>query len=189
MKHIFLTGEIKVGKSTIISRITSGLDFTPKGFNTLPGRISNDGGVESDHVYIIPYGMVLDEDAGVRPVALRGRGETGAKSYFEAYPEIFDTVGADILKNSGDARLIIMDELGFMENDAHLFRQEVLHLLDGEIPILGVIKPRRTPFLDSIRAHKNVTTIEVTVENRDEVFKKLRVINSSESLQSFPSIL
>lgn len=34
----------------------------------------------------------------------------------EAYPEIFDTYGASLLKRP--AKLILMDELGFLESDA-----------------------------------------------------------------------
>jgi nucleoside-triphosphatase len=172
MKHIFLTGERNVGKSTIISRITAGLDFIPKGFNTLPGSRSADDG--TDYIYILPYGTRLDENAGIPPVACRRWDEDNSGPPFSAYPEIFDTLGADILKNSGGAKLIIMDELGFMEKDAHIFQREVLNRLDGDIPILGVIKPKHTPFLDSIRAHENVTTIEVTVENRESVCAELK---------------
>jgi nucleoside-triphosphatase len=167
MKHIFLTGERNVGKSTIISRITAELDFTPKGFNTLPGSRSAD---DEDYIYILPYGTRLDEKSGIPPVACRRWDADNTGPPFTAYPETFDTLGADILRNSGGAKLIIMDELGFMEKDAQVFQQEVLNRLDGDIPILGVIKPKNTPFLDSIRAHKNVSTIEVTVENREEAF-------------------
>ncbi|MDR0852336.1 MAG: nucleoside-triphosphatase [Clostridiales Family XIII bacterium] len=170
MNHIFLTGERGVGKSTIISRITSGLDFVPKGFNTVVGDVSPDG--NTDHIFIVPYGMSLTEKTDISPVAVRNRKERA----FTAYPTVFDTLGVSILKDSCDARFIILDELGFMENDATDFKAEVLQLLDGENPILGVIKPRSTPFLDCARAHKNVTTIEVTVENREAVFKKLRTV-------------
>lgn len=193
MKHIFLTGERGVGKSTIISRITSGLDFVPGGFNTVVGRVSEDG--SSDHIFIIPYGTRFDEESDIPPVAIRDRSglvngnkdgngnkisntvhrsTDSERPHFKAYPDVFDTIGTDILRNSVAAKLIIMDELGFMEKDAMVFRTEVLKTLGREVPILGVIKPRSTPFLDCIRANKNVITIEVTEENREAVYEKTR---------------
>ncbi|MDR0876173.1 MAG: nucleoside-triphosphatase [Clostridiales Family XIII bacterium] len=167
-EHIFLTGEIQVGKTTIIERILSGIDFVPGGFCTVAGGASSDHSI--DHIFIIPFGESLDESAGIPPVADRYRNERVIVNY----PEIFDTVGVRILKDSDGARLIVMDELGFMESEAEAFQSEVMRLLDGETPIIGVVKRRDTPFLDRVRAHENVTVIEIRRDNRDEIFEKLK---------------
>ena len=37
------------------------------------------------------------------------------------------------------------------------------------MPVLGVVKPERNPFLDAVRAHPRTAVLEVTAENRDGV--------------------
>jgi len=83
---------------------------------------------------------------------------------------IFDVKGCEILNNSGKRELVIMDELGVLESKSVFFQQAVMRHISGNVPILGVIKPKRTEFLDTIRAHTHVEVREVTVENRTEVF-------------------
>ena len=166
-KKIFLTGERDVGKSTIIERFVRELDFVPAGFNTVPGGASADG--STDHIYIIPFGRPLEELPNTPPVAVRRKIEMG----YDSYPEIFDSLGLEILKSSKGSRLIVMDELGFMEAKALEFQREVFACLDSDEPVIGVIKPMHTPFLDKIRAHDAVQTIEVTIENREQVLESL----------------
>ena len=166
-KKIFLTGERDVGKSTIIKRFTSELDFIPAGFSTLPGDSSADG--STDHIFLIPFGTPLEEFPETPPVAIRNKKQMG----YQSFPEVFDDLGTKILMSSRGSRLIVMDELGFMESEAFAFQEAVLTCLDGKEPVLGVIKPRQISFLDKIRAHPEVQTIEVTVENRNQIFELL----------------
>ena len=166
MKHakkIFLTGEINVGKSTIISKFVKEVGIKPKGFNTLFGGRSQEE--DCDYVYIIPYGAELDLSKS-RPVAKRSAGVHNITKY----PEVFDKEGTEILEASANADFIVMDELGFMESEARVFQQKVFACLDWKIPILGVIKPKKIDFLDRLRAHPLVEIIEVTPENREEIF-------------------
>jgi nucleoside-triphosphatase len=168
MKHIFLTGEIRVGKTTIIERIAGRKGLAARGFSTIAGGASADG--RNDHIFIIPFGKSVDGASDTPPVADRNR----SARCITTYPEIFDTVGVRILRDSKNANLIVMDELGFMEEDAKVFQNEVIHLLDGEVPVLGVIKPRSTPFLNRIRTHENVTVFHVRPDNRDAIYERLK---------------
>lgn len=164
-KKIFLTGERNVGKTTAITRFVNKSGLSPLGFNTVAGGSIEDSGV--DYVYIIPYGNELDST--VKPVAKRDINKHGVTKY----PEIFDSVGVEILTDSRNADLIIMDELGFMESESKMFQDAVLSCLDLDVSVLGVIKPMAIEFLDAIRAHESVEVIEVTVENREEIFEIL----------------
>jgi nucleoside-triphosphatase THEP1 len=165
-RHILLTGERGIGKSTIIHRYCGMLGFVPGGFLTLPRNPSEDGG---DSIYIMPYTRAGDsEDAW--EVAVRRGNAAGVV----AYPEVFDRKGVEILKKSKGAALIVLDELGFMENKALLFQAEVLEILDGDTPVLGVVKSAMvkktdTAFLNAVRTHPAVKVIEVTAANREGV--------------------
>jgi len=128
----------------------------------------SDGG-DDRSLYISPYSADLN---GVKrfPVA-KSTGKMLSRP--EDMIDAFNTHGTEILNDSGRRDLIIMDELGFMESKADTFKLAVMRHISGKIPVLGVIKPKKTEFLDAIRAMDDVEVLEVTVENRDEILKTL----------------
>ena len=158
-KHIFLTGERQIGKSTAVSKALQMLNVTPGGFRTAGANVKEDG---SSDVMLYP--------AEMRP-------EDGQKAAHrmpdkrEAYPEIFDTYGASLLKRP--AKLILMDELGFLESDAKTFQQTVCETLDGATPVLGVIRNKKTAFLDAVRTRDDIILLTLTKENRDFIPEKI----------------
>ena len=161
MKHIFLTGQVQCGKSTLIQRVLSALDpLRLGGFRSIslasiiPGAFAE--------VYLVP---AIDDNPRLTRDNLIG---IRWNSYgFTAYPAAFDNYGVQLLQNSSQAQLMLMDELGMMENEAPLFIDQVKRHLDGSIPILGVVKPRSTPLLDAVRAHPAVELITVNESNRE----------------------
>ncbi len=158
--HIFLTGEIQCGKSTLIRRVAALLP-QKKIEGCLTFSLLRQDGLSS--VHIGPWGgaLPLAED----PASMVGL--RFGKGRYQAYPAVFEQRGVAILKSLGQGELIILDELGGMENEAPLFRQAVLSLLDGPVPVLGVIKPRSLPLPDAVRAHPRVEVLPVDVHNRE----------------------
>jgi nucleoside-triphosphatase len=170
VRHVFLMGERGVGKSTIVHRYCGTLGFVPGGFLTLPRNTVEGGG---DSIYIMPYTRAGDSEDAWK-VAVRKGGGAGTI----AYPEVFDSRGVEILEKSRGSALIVMDELGFMENKALLFQAAVLKTLDGDTPVIGVVKPATmrktdTAFLSAVRTHPAVKVIEVTAENREDACREV----------------
>lgn len=163
MKNIFLTGEVGVGKSTVISKVLSQLPQVICGGFRTASEMPIIGGNLLE-VYIEKAWEETPHDAEHMVGTRLGHGR------FTSYPQTFDTVGTSILfATPTNATLILMDELGIMEENAKLFRQAVMDLLDGQLPVLGVIKPKHTEFLDAILMHERSEIIEVTHENRNEL--------------------
>lgn len=162
-RHVLLTGNIQVGKSTIIKKVIDALDIRPGGFKTSWGAARPDGTADL-------FLLGMDETPSSNKIAARrlgsGRGVT-------AFPEVFDTVGPRLFDEASHSSLIIMDELGFIEKNAMAFQNAVLSTLDGSIPVLGVVRNMQTPFLDTVRAHPNVDVIFVTEKNRDDIFLQI----------------
>ena len=176
--HVFLTGEIQVGKTTLINKVLKELParriggFCTVKKNDIPGT--------SGSVYIVRANEICSAGA---------LGTGGAETYFgdetrvgircgspgpAAFPEAFDSFGVMILSDAEDCDLILMDEIGKMERKALVFTKRVLELLDGDVPVLGVLrKEGSTPLQEQIRNHKNVRLIEVTKENRDRLVPEL----------------
>lgn len=160
--NLFLTGDRNVGKSTIINRVVNGLALDAGGFHTL---ISDEISPGVDCVYILPYGEY--DYSRLNPIGKRDKNAGRPVSY----PEVFDTFGVDILNNLS-CEVIILDELGFMERKAKGFQDRVLEILDGDIPVLGVIKKDSDEFLDRVK--EKVQLIEVTMDNRKQVLNEVK---------------
>ena len=156
--HIFLTGEIQVGKSTIIRSFMSKSGLTADGFLT-SWQTGNDG---ITTLFLVAY----NERTPRWPIARK------TPDRFELDPNIDDTfnvIGSRILDQSGRHDLIIMDELGVLESRAHNFQSAVMQRLSGSTPILGVLKQRSSQFLDSVGTHPKVRIFTVNTDNRNNI--------------------
>lgn len=156
-KHLFLTGEIQIGKSTALKRFFDISHVRADGFLT---SFASRG--EERELYIYRFDTLDGESEGWLAVKIDSRGAN-------IVPEAFNVYGADIIRASGRHGMIIMDELGVFEECAPEFKAAVFEKLDGDTPVLGVVKKREAPFLDAVRAHPNVEVVEVTSENRDMI--------------------
>ena len=161
MVHLFLTGEVQVGKSTLLRALLERLAFPACGFCTCWAVC---GGEERLH--LLPWGAerrCAPENAAACRVDRRAQAMSGR----------FDRLGPPLLLPRKGSRVLVMDELGFLEREEKVFQQAVLGALDGPLPVLGVIKPRQTPFLDAVRAHPRTRAVLVTEENRDALLEKV----------------
>lgn len=175
-KHLFLTGEKGVGKSTLIKGLLAqyhgslGGFFTVKSASAVPGRIS---------VHL------LRADRRERP-ALENLLFSCGEPAGAAVADRFDRLGRAALAAGTSADLLVMDELGPHEADARSFCRAALQALDGNIPILGVLQRADVPFLAQIAAHPQVRLVEVTVENRDELARTLCLPTAKEVCHKDP---
>ena len=168
-RHVFLTGEKQVGKTTIIRGFLSRSGLSADGFITFWESYGESGG----GLYLAPFLTdSINEEKYL--VAVKGEQKQGPS---ENMLNVFNTRGREILDNSGRRDIIVMDELGFIESEAAAFRRSVMRHIAGGVPILGVIKPMHTEFLDEIRAHPEVEVRMVTAENRKMTLDWLREMN------------
>ena len=158
-KHIFLTGEKQIGKSTIVASVIETYKDKIFGFQTLPFLIN---GIKKGY-YIHSVGS--ESSTNDVPICVC----IGEKNTVPV-TESFDNVGAWILKTArGHKGIMIMDELGKMERDAHVFQSEVFKCLDTEQLIVGVLQHTSLEFIEAITSRQDVIVYEVTSENRDSL--------------------
>ena len=84
-------------------------------------------------------------------------------------PAAFDRLGPAILAESMPwARLLLLDELGWLEREALAFQSAVRACLGGTTPVLGVVKPRRAgTWLEDLVRTPGGAVLPVDGENRD----------------------
>lgn len=166
--HIFLTGGVQVGKSTIIRRwLQAHPQLRVGGFRTVPGAPGKDG---EDTVHIIPAAGNAVLTTENRIMARQGKWPHRRR---ELFPQVFDSAGVALLRDSGETDILIMDEIGFTEDDALLFQRAVLEKLEGDVPVLGVVRSLPGVLADAVRAHPKSKIVEVTRENREGVLEWL----------------
>jgi nucleoside-triphosphatase len=84
--------------------------------------------------------------------------------------EEMERVGVSALRHAlRSSELIVMDEIGRMENYCPSFQGVVLDALDAPQSVLGTLQMRSTSFLDRIRRRQDVTVKLVTPQNRDKL--------------------
>ncbi len=159
--NLFLTGRIHIGKSTLINKIIHSISGQVCGFRTL--RYYK--GKELKGFYIEGF----NKNERVKEDLLIGK--CLDDNSWIGIPSTFDQYGVEILKDCLNRKpdCIVMDELGFFENEAFKFQKIVIHLLNSSIPVLGVIKEADTPFLNVIRSRQDSLIFTITEENRDEI--------------------
>ncbi len=172
-KHIFLTGEKQIGKSTILSSVIETYKDIIVGFQTLPFIIN---GMKKG--YYIHNMSGLKETNNDVPICICV-GEENTVPVTES----FDKIGTLILKTTrGKNGIMIMDELGKMEREAHVFQREVCKCLDTEQIVVGVLQKTSQKFIQDIRSRRDVIVYEVTNENRDslknEILQRIEIERS-----------
>ena len=161
--HVFLTGERGIGKSWAIQRAVTLLGRTPYGF--LTRFQTGQDGTASLHM-ISPSGEErMNEE---NRIALRREGR------MVLLPERFDILSTGLLQAAGlhPEGVILMDECGYLEAESDQFHREILRCLDGDIPVLGVLRMHQ-PWHAFIKNHPRVRVFSVTLENRDALPRKV----------------
>lgn len=167
-KHLVIAGKRHVGKSTLVNRLLEGCGRPLYGFRTAGGRSMRKG----YRSFFIHPAAAAESQRFESEINHIGDGNGVSPC---GYPEAFDDFGLRCLEAGSDG-IIVMDELGFMEKDAHAFCSRVLELFDGDIPIIATAKEGHdTEFLNSILNHPNADIYYITVENRDELYEMLKV--------------
>ena len=163
-KAILLTGAPGSGKTTALKIIISRLSIKTGGFYTEEIR---EAGVR----------------VGFKIITLDGQEITLAHVQYQGQPRIgkygvnleaFDAIAVESLQRAQEeADLIIIDEIGPMEILSNTFCQVVMEIIEAEVPILGSIVKRNVPFAEEVKAHPEVTVLELRRENQQEMSEQV----------------
>ena len=163
--HVLITGAPGVGKSTLIGRAVAELNRPVFGFETKKETALADG-EQGSPVYIYEAGAERKQSKE----NLVGRCE---HRQIEVYKEVFDRYAARLRVPVPEGSIVVMDEIGTMEAVSEEFRHAVLALLDGDAPVIAAVKHKDTPFLCAVRSHPNCVCLELTPENREDVYEQV----------------
>ena len=168
MQNVFVTGNVGVGKSTLLRRIIDKSAPSQHIYGFCTEKISPDGKHgDTGKVYIYPAsGKCLLQEQYCFADML-------GRQHFYLHADVFDTVGIALLSDIPYGSIVMMDELGFLESSSTKFCDKVMEILSGDYLVLGAVKPRRIPFLNAVREHSKTALYEVTEQNRDNLFSEI----------------
>ena len=136
-RHLLICGERGVGKSTLIHRLLEHSTREVGGFVTKRLPVADENGFFP--IYLYPASQSEGER---RNETANLVGTCDSRSSIR-HPEVFDGLGAQLIKSAPSGGIILMDELGFLENDARVFQSAVLCALDGDTPVLAASRRTR----------------------------------------------
>lgn len=148
---------MQVGKSTAISRFIESGGYEPLGFRT---KIDRDTGS-------LMMEVIGNNKTDRFEVASRGVGVNYPIPDIAAFDRAGELIRA---ADTSECGLFLMDELGFMERNAEVFKSAVEEVLDRGVKTVGVLRNRPDgPFWKMIHGRSDTVVITVTEENREDI--------------------
>ena len=166
--HLFLQGKRGVGKSTVIREALE-IIFADRVL-TIGGFFTWNGGRGDPNVYMKPARQSASGE-----IHRLAAWDDKSKRMMCDVP-VFEREGVRLLTETADSDLIVMDELGYLESDAVLFKETVMNTLAGSTPVLGVLRLGDVPWHEAIKCDYRVKLIDVNVKNRDSLPKELALL-------------
>ena len=164
-RHLFLTGDKQVGKSTLLRRLIEVRQLDCAGFETQAFFLNGErrGFTLHGRIEMPPYRNDCICCARIEE-----------KRAVPVLP-VFEENGVLILKRSlaSPAPFLLMDELGRLEREASGFIVQIEACLDADKRVLGVLQKCNSAHVARIAQREDVTVLTVTPENRDELFEML----------------
>ena len=69
--------------------------------------------------------------------------------------------------------LVVLDEIGLIEDNARIYIGKIQELLDSNIPVLGVLQLRKGKLISEITGRNDVDVIELNRTNRGDFKQKI----------------
>lgn len=164
--NILLTGEINAGKSRLIDAFLGQYSGSIGGYKTVRAKTSLD---DFFGIYL------LDVRSVGAPLTKQNRiGTCYPDRSLYCHADVLEAAGAKALNFDAAPSLIVMDEIGVLEKNCSAFTEKMIECLDSSTNVLGVIKKKRSRFLESITSRKDVIVIEVEGMPREQLLGSLR---------------
>lgn len=163
MKKILLTGEPRVGKSTILKKIVEKHNI--KDYILAREIRKNDERIGFE--LITPNRNVQFAFRKLTPIMPR------VGSYWIDLKAINDVCIPVFEKVINNSSFFVFDEFGAMQMMSPEFRKSAYKLLDSGVPLLASITKTNFPWVKKIKSMEEVEVIEVSKENRNRLAEKI----------------
>ncbi|NMM63129.1 hypothetical protein HBE96_10560 [Clostridium sp. P21] len=171
MKKIFLTGERSIGKSTLLKKVIKNIDCSIGGFVQEKEFTEETKFFRVESLYNLQDSYIM------------GKYDMKKKKLYTDM-NIFNVISQDVLlKSLHNRELIVLDELGFIEEKAPLFKDTIFKILNSGKPVIGVLKECEGNFVQKIANREDVQVIKIDKNNRDFMEDKILQILENNNIK------
>lgn len=161
-KNIFLTGRPGTGKTTLIYSAISALgEKGLMGFYTEEIRAGNTRLGFKVKALSGPEGLLAHVD--VKSPHRVGKYGVDVTDFERVAIPAIDGY------NMAEVSIIVIDEIGKMESFSERFKRKVIECLDSPKRVLATIALKGDAFINSLKKRPDVTLIQITEKNRDQL--------------------
>ena len=165
MTNVLLIGMPGVGKTTLIKKFVAKASCPCTGFYT--GEIRNAAGQRTGFSVTHIDGSAEDTFASIDFTTKQRVGK------YSVNIARFEQVALPAISGSNPDQLIVVDEIGKMELFSSKFKEQVMKCLDGHRFLATITARGGGTFVEKIKERNDVTLIEITRANRDEMVDRL----------------
>jgi len=155
--NVLVSGPPGSGKTTLIEKVIRAIHVPVTGFLTREIR-------EKGSRVGFSIETMTGRKATLAHVEIDGPFRVGR---YGVSIEALEAIAIPSLLPQSENILIIIDEIGKMECLSPLFRKAVLHAMDSPNLVLASIAQKGSPFMEGIKARKDVVLHRMTTANRD----------------------
>ena len=167
VKNFLLTGRPGVGKTTVVEEVVRLLPGEVGGF--LTGEIRERGTRQGFSVTSIEGQSAVMAHVDFRSSVRVGKYGVDVSAFERiALPALRDAVQRK--------RIMVIDEIGKMELASPKFCEAVRAALSSGKFVVATIMQHRHPIADEIKARPDVEVIEITIQNRDGMPGRIRMM-------------
>lgn len=160
-RNIFIEGEIKSGKSYVLNSILNILNLKYGGFLTFPFYQNG-----------LRVGFKIKDILTQEEEICAIYNSDGNLIIFK---DSFDDLGVRALDNAlKNSELIVMDELGFMEEVSIKFKNKVKEVLNSDKNVICVIKEKKNEFLNEISSMGKIYKVSNKEKVEDEIVEEIK---------------
>jgi len=160
-KNILFTGPPGCGKTTLIEKIVQQIRRPVSGFITREIR-------EKKQRVGFSINTLGGEKGLLAHQSIKSRYKVGR--YGVNIADI-DRIAVPAMMPERPDILVVIDEIGKMECFSFFFREALIKILDSNHSVIGSISLKGDPFINKIKARKDVSLINITEQNRDGLVK------------------
>lgn len=164
MKKVALTGPPGCGKTTLIKNILSRTSVTARGFITEELK-------ENDRRVGFLARSLSNKKTILAQKGIKTEKRLGSYGLF--LKDFENLILPDIFPPYIKDELIIVDEIGKMECFSKLFCRLVEEIIGSDTQLLATLGLQNHPFLNKIRQNSDIMIYEVSLENKEDILKKV----------------
>ncbi len=165
-KNILITGPPRIGKSTLIEKITGGLERQMTGFFTREIKQKRRRVGFSIVTLDGKTGLLAHQD-------IKGKPRVGK---YGVDIEQIDKLAVPSINPASPDMIVVIDEIGKMECFSPLFREALVKLLGSPNPVIASIAVKGPLLIEEIKNRTDVFLIHVTEKNRDQLVEEILLL-------------